>query len=269
MARHLTLSQRLSQFYDPIASLFPALCCLDGVAGPWGAGQRISNCTYLRLGVPSGERTAHLVPRVGKGVGVESESSVCVWRGIVGHMPSASVGHGRWMVWEDSWTPKHHIDFLLSDFSFSQAKLKPHSLEPRSQEQPLLQPKQVYSSQPPSFPSGTSYGQDRPRISGFREWGHCFPHKLRAELKCGPSPKSRESGVRPWNPLPPGLSHQSKNIYFLSTYTLLSTGLTSPFPTAGLQGEWALQPASHSSPTPASQQGVKRVGSCLGMGLSV
>lgn len=28
----------------------------------------------------------------------------------------------------------------------SQAKLKPHSLEPRSQEQPLLQPKQVQSS---------------------------------------------------------------------------------------------------------------------------
>lgn len=43
----------------------------------------------------------------------------------------------------------------------SQAKLKPHSLEPRSQEQPLLQPKQVQSSPSPSGITVGRVGQSR------------------------------------------------------------------------------------------------------------
>lgn len=59
MARHLTLSQ--TQLIEeqglhprspvPPSGLFPALCCLDRVAGPWGTGKSVPHWTYLRLGV--------------------------------------------------------------------------------------------------------------------------------------------------------------------------------------------------------------------------
>lgn len=64
IARYLSRSQLieeqglLSRSSDPIAGLSPALCCLDGVAGPWGAGQRVSNWSNLRLGVTREKRNS-------------------------------------------------------------------------------------------------------------------------------------------------------------------------------------------------------------------
>lgn len=54
------------------------------------------------------------------------------------HLPPATCSlRVRWTQGHPSTTFTHSLNFL------PQAKLKPHSLEPRSQEQPLLQPKQV------------------------------------------------------------------------------------------------------------------------------
>lgn len=138
--------------------------------------------------------------------------------------------------------------FISCSLTFlSQAKLKPHSLEPRSQEQPLLQPKQVLSSQPPS---GTCCGWDRPKTpEGCREREALLSQQAEVRTQVGPDPQIQRGWGQALEPLT-SWTHSSVSQKILTEHLYCARPSTHfSLPHADFGGKWALQPPSHTPPT--------------------
>ena len=139
-----------------------------------------------------------MAPRVVEALGAWRESGVHVGEGGL-QVPGPwylqpQLRHVRGTLGSSSTT----LTFCCPTFC-SQAKLKPHSLEPRSQEQPLLQPKQVPNSQPPS---GTCCARTGPRTPGGCRVGGVLS-RSESSTKGGPGPSPERVG-QALEPLPPG-----------------------------------------------------------------